>query len=549
MIIRSYLGFALLCIVFPAIVKASLDSKTRLSSGRHLVHEVKDIPKDASDSKCAPSTLGYDCSWLVCDRIRLHWSLGGSPPNGSEPCTYSGSPRNVSNSGSQNVSASEVHFAVQSELYGYIAMSFTAQYGVMIPADAVIGQVSGDVASVTPYFVEGYHKSDMYLDKTIHLTYSAIVSNATSTNMCFTRSVAETGQAFLTAKMASPNIPLGPGKYALLNFAAGYTSFPSTHSMSKMYLCSIALPLVAVASAEPADRGWIPGHGSSYGKHSGSGSSSNSGSTIVDPVAAENEVHEYMTMHGLVMIVAWLFLMPLGTLAARHKSLITRWFDSVISVSSGSSSSDSSSPLITSISSSSASFPSSGSLPSSLPLAASSGLPPVVGGSLWFLIHRLAQGLAVVFVLIGFVIPFTCFDDGEGRGERGYKSHMLASRLHSVFGISLTVLLGVHLIKALARPKPNASRRPLWLLLHRWTGRVMIAVAAVNVGLGVSLWRTHVSDDSYLSGLWIALAALMVVGFILFDAFLSYVQRQEGQGAIKGDVSSGLTAAAAAAAA
>lgn len=130
-------------------------------------------------TSCTPSNLGYDCVVEAASNVRIHYSLGGKSP-----------PENVcTNNNVVDVGPGSIHFLVEADNSGYIAMSFPETAGKMWPADAVIG-VQG--ASAAPD-VKTYHLSQYMVSSADQTTGWASGLGLVNTGsnglklMCFSR--------------------------------------------------------------------------------------------------------------------------------------------------------------------------------------------------------------------------------------------------------------------------------------------------------------------------------------------------------------------------
>ena len=74
-------------------------------------------------------------------------------------------------------------------------------------------------------------------------------------------------------------------------------------------------------------------------------------------------------------------------------------------------------------------------------------------------VHRTVQGLAALLITIGFILPFTTFEAGQGEAgsEGGPEDPLLEA--HERLAVALMVLLGLHICVAVARPKPEHPKR------------------------------------------------------------------------------------------
>lgn len=252
---------------------------------------------------CARSWLGYQCTALVCGRVRLHWSVGGAPPSGPG-CSYlstRSASGDIAQVGVPDPAAQLIHMAVQTDVTGYVALSWPAKQHQMKPADAVIGHLPAPgAASVAAYRITGYSASSVTLDAAVNLTNAAAEANATALTICFSRSVAQKGEAAgvdLGAVLTKQNGTV------IMNFAASQQAPKGQHLLAQAHLCSVPVHLLQKPGGAD-DGGWRPGNGSR---------------SHIDPKQVIAERTGYMRQHGALMFVGWVVLVPAGILAARFK--------------------------------------------------------------------------------------------------------------------------------------------------------------------------------------------------------------------------------------
>eukprot|EP00128_Syssomonas_multiformis_P014085 Colp12_sorted_trinity150504_noHs@7230 len=97
---------------------------------------------------------------------------------------------------------------------------------------------------------------------------------------------------------------------------------------------------------------------------------------------------------------------------------------------------------------------------------------------LWFNIHRIANTVAVLAIVVSAII-------GLATGSHFYRTHM---------GIGLTAVILAFLqpLNALARPDKQASSRKAWNNLHWWSGRIAIVLGWANVFVGIDIYQAPV---------------------------------------------------------
>ncbi len=238
------------------------------------------------------------------------------------------------------------HETNETPVLRYVAMSLPAEVGIMCPADSVIAEVSQSDGLV---HVGTFFLNDMkaYADGSVPLSsVSAQSSNSEGITACFSRPVAALGQA---------GMPLTVWQPIGMNFAAARSGsskaassppVPFQHLMDKQHLCGAMVQLQA---------------------------------TAVEGAAGVDNVYYYRTAvvaHGVLMMLAWLVLLPAGVLAARHK-----WM-----------------------------FPA--------PATSLTGSSPP---AMWFQVHRALQLAGIALFTAGLILPFTAFGShGGGPPGRGH---------------------------------------------------------------------------------------------------------------------------------
>ncbi|KAJ3611141.1 hypothetical protein NHX12_021157 [Muraenolepis orangiensis] len=161
-----------------------------------------------------------------------------------------------------------------------------------------------------------------------------------------------------------------------------------------------------------------------------------------------------LKFHGVVMLVAWLWMVSSGVLFARH--FRPMWPDVLL-----------------------------------------------CGDQLWFQVHRGLMALAVGLICVAFTLPFIY------RG--GWSKH---AGYHPLLGCTVLALSVIQPLIAVFRPAPNARRRYLFNWLHRSMGTLLQVLAVMCIFLGFQqqalLLTSHGVATGALVGwiLWILLADL-----------------------------------------
>ncbi|GAX79928.1 hypothetical protein CEUSTIGMA_g7368.t1 [Chlamydomonas eustigma] len=378
-----------------------------LTSSDAFSFKMRSLKHASSVGTCGVSELGYQCYLQVCDNIAMHWSLGGAPPS-LPGCSYPAASASVdagspAESGALNISAEVIHIALVTDLNGYVAMSLPQVVEVMCPADSVIAFIhqSDGMPSVGTYILQ---EMNAVPDSSYRVSDTSIESNDKGLRTCFSRPVAAVGKA---GTMLSLYHAVG------MNFAAALRTSSDLHQhvMDSGHLCGGLVQLVAKS---------IPG--GEFGMED------------------EANPHSAVVSHGVLMILAWLVLLPLGVMSARH-----RWL-----------------------------FPASNTSASNSHSVA-----------LWFTVHQALQLSGIVLFTIGFVLPWTMF--GKQHGDSGQEDSLMKS--HGIIGITMAVLTYAQLLLAFLRPKPDARYRKWWNLQHWFTGRSALVLAIINITIGVQVFH------------------------------------------------------------
>ncbi|WIA34838.1 hypothetical protein OEZ86_013136 [Tetradesmus obliquus] len=221
------------------------------------------------------SKLGYQCSKEVGKGVVLHYSLGGEQP--SNACTQKSAYERLGGASK----GSMMHFALESDLQGYLGLGFPTNPGSMVPADAVIATIDDKTAAtsvgsyrLTAPTTAGVKPSDGWATGLGAVRQFNLTRNSQTTTLCFSRPVSSA--AALTSSINPAVVPL--------IWSSSTSNAFTKHKMQG----SLIVNLIS-------------------GKYSDvSSSSGNSAAQIA---------------HGVLMLVAFCALMPAGMLLARHKWL------------------------------------------------------------------------------------------------------------------------------------------------------------------------------------------------------------------------------------
>ncbi len=337
---------------------------------------------------CPSSSLGYSCSYVI-NAATVHWTIGTSAAP-SNACTRQGLPTNSSSAAN---AADMLHMAIQVPTTGYVGLGFS-QSNKMFNTDAVLGYVSGMQAMVDNWNIPDgnyYYINTGNMARPAWTTAMAVVQGppagggATETTVCFSRP--------LQASSASVSTVISKSSAVTMSFAAadnGVTDFSSPHLYRGSF--SINLATGAVAIIDPFDRKSV------------------------------------MIVHGALMATAWMLLLPLGTLLARHKWML--------------------------------------------------GETKLFGQHLWFQLHLALQLSGIAVFVVGFVWPHAYLPAGPTTGGQCGQAHSLLG--HIVIGLA-TAQVAVGFI----RPAPDAKLRWLWNIVHHWLGRITLVAAWTTTFIGI----------------------------------------------------------------
>ncbi len=96
----------------------------------------------------------------------------------------------------------------------------------------------------------------------------------------------------------------------------------------------------------------------------------------------------------------------------------------------------------------------------------------------WFYTHVLLQLTGLGLFIAGFVLALLKLDIEDDGGPAG---------AHKVMGYVVAGMAGLQLLAAFIRPAPSTPRRPLWNVLHHNLGRATVLLSWATVFLGVYL--------------------------------------------------------------
>eukprot|EP00898_Chlorokybus_atmophyticus_P000889 jgi/Chlat1/1800/Chrsp135S02129 len=231
------------------------------------------VVKAASAPSCGKSVLGYACAVAVDGDgggIAFHWSIDQA---------------------SRQLSA-----AVQAKTSGWLGLSVVREPHGMVPADAIIGWATTEgVAHIKPYRIEGFKRTDVIEDTSQKLTEAGVSEEAvrgagTITTIQFRRPLAYGGSQG----------PIHVTKDTHFNWAVGSADALEIHERRGSFSINLGAAMSSDDLALVKEAEQEVGQGGKTRLN-------------VRAIKTRNRI-----LHAWGMGIAWLLLMPVGTLAARH---------------------------------------------------------------------------------------------------------------------------------------------------------------------------------------------------------------------------------------
>lgn len=406
-------------------------------------------PAPQNASACTPSTLNYTCMEKR-GRVWVHWSVNTTqpPPN---VCTGSDTPRLMAVPKATVEKDGTLHMAVEANAKGYVSLAFPVEAGTMAPADIILGWASASGPPfVQTYYVTGddLDASDATASPGWAYARGVVELDGNRTVLCFSRRLRD------PAALASPDLrqdssylvadaPKRRRSRGLLGEGDGMKFNWAISNVEKLQV-----------------------HGSSnVGGFTLDISSDGNGGSDVE---SESGKDYWIQVHGALMAVAWVLLLPLGTFLPAHK-----WI-----------------------------------------------LGEVKWGSkhAWFWLHIGFQLTGMAVFVAGFVVAFVQLGDLELEVDEE------TSGAHEAIGIAVMAAAGAQVVLGFVRPTPDHSKRWLWNLLHHNLGRAAVLLAWANVYIGIYLYHAgYESEMRYVE--WITPIAVVMGLLVLTDVALRLVTR------------------------
>lgn len=461
---------------------------------------------------CRPSPLGYQCMTdLDTDTgVKLHFSQGTAAPP-VNVCTQD-APANGPASTTNAPAEQMMHFAAEAPTDGYVALAFPQEAGLMTPSDAVIGWVedSGSGAANAGLYSlnSGYRVSRAQNGVPTDQAWATRVNSARNpaagtTVTCFSRPA--------KTSLAKNSGSLDPSA-ARINWAVSRRPGLVPHARAGGMIMDLkrgsASGASALTSAGGVGGGSVGGLGGLF-----AGGSGNSLGGLSPALAA----------HGLLGMIAFALLMPLGMILSRHK-----WMFGPEKGANGNGK------------------PRSGFL-----------------GRAWFLSHAAVQTLALATATAAFLVALLGVGWDSTPPSKAYEAH----RAIGIIAFILALLQG--LAGAIFRPRNLTAeaaakaaaeeaaatgsggangnnntkaghngglvydedpahararrRRTVWLHGHRTGAWLTLLVGWVTVFLGCGLMTTVRGAEP---AWWFAPAGVLVGAFVLLGLFLEAFKRQ-----------------------
>ncbi|CAD7696541.1 unnamed protein product [Ostreobium quekettii] len=278
----------------------------------------------------------------------------------------------------QPLSNGEIAFAMRGLTPGWVGMAFARAEGRMAPADGVVGWLSEGLPNVKPYIIQhkNLHLGDE--DPTIALHNISATEENGYTTIEFTRI------------MQAGRVRICPTKTMFVNFAIGREDGLTNH--------------------HHRGRGWV---------------------RITFDL--EGPSHEYYhDLHGLLMVIAWIGVLPLAMVTARHKWALVS-----------------------------------------------------LGPTGWFHLHHLIVLIAMALMLASLLVATLNFD----------VPYTVPGQLHKYAGIVVSVLLMVQVTLGITRPAPHHRFRWVFELCHHWLGRTLVTSGVVMAYLGANALNALLDED------------------------------------------------------
>jgi len=398
-------------------------------------------PLPPAPATCPESFLGYACSAPTGDAgVTVHWSTSGAMPDNA--CTAAAARTSAAAPDSDGM----LHMAISAESSGLLGLGFPRIPGRMLNSDVALGWVAGDGSAVAGAWRVGGDYYSIRADNAagwadfVAVSETSEAGSPTRTVVCFSRPLAGSPAA---AASALPAVDPDADVDLIYAVSPGQYSFGVQHRTDGALRISL-----------------------------GTG-----GAALVE----QPDKRQKLYVHAALMTVAWVFLLPLGALVARH-----RW----------------------------------------LPGANTNAC----GKQVWFWIHMGCQLSGMVLFIVAFAYAWE-FLPGGGLPVTGGS----VGKGHQVLGTVVMGLACLQIVVAFVRPAPdNAKLRPAWNMVHHNLGRVAILASWATVYMGVYIG--HGSPTYQLSyAAWITPIAIVMGLLVIADVVLTVMREAVARRERSGD--------------
>lgn len=141
----------------------------------------------------------------------------------------------------------------------------------------------------------------------------------------------------------------------------------------------------------------------------------------------------------------------------------------------------------------------------------------VQGDENWFVKHRAVNIIATILTIAGFAVIVY---------EKRNKTHF-SDDPHGALGLFIFIALFVQITGGIISDKmykPERQKTPLVDLVHHYSGRMLMLLSFINMGLGLKLFETKA--EGTLNDVVITIYTLYVVSLALLFAMQEYSQRK-----------------------
>jgi len=385
---------------------------------------------------CQSSRLNYTCS-ITSGGVTIHYTVNETRPDNActrQPGMLALDPQN-----------GVLHMAIEAYTTGFVGLGF-ASSNKMTNSDVVYGYVSS--STNPPSMARSWY---IPADDYTYLTATNYLQDSWATNMGVVQ------------------VQAGGRPTTILCFSRNWTSIKSRIAPSISTTSDTNMIWAAAGDG-------VVGFGN---PHDGRGVVTINFATGNSQEAAVFSLKDKVNVHGALMSVAWVLLLPVGTLFARHRPLL--------------------------------------------------GETKLFGLHIWFQIHRAMQLSGMVLFIVGFAWAVHYFPNPTVMGDTG--------QAHRVLGIIVMGLAGTQVVAAFIRPAPDAPNRKYWNLLHHNLGRLTMLVAWTTIYLGIYIFHKAPSLNADLES-WVVPVAVVMGTLVVLDLIVLPLMAKRLVAPSDGDVKS-----------